>query len=82
MKLRKGSNDGDITLDMLIKDRQNKNITNADKIRSMTDEEFAEWLDKVIYNCAENLFNCENTPSNQCKDCKNCYLAWLQTETK
>lgn len=57
-------------------------MNNADKIRSMTNEELAEWLDKVIYNGAENLFNCENTPLNQCKDCKNCYLAWLQTETK
>lgn len=60
----------------------NQRITNADKIRSMTDEELAEWLDKLIYSGAENLFNCENPPLIQCKDCKNCYLAWLQTEIR
>lgn len=56
--------------------------TNADKIRSMTDEDLAEWLYKTIYHEASNLFQCKDIPVNQCKDCKKCYLDWLQTEIK
>ena len=57
-------------------------MTNADKIRNMSDEELAEWLYKTIYHTANNLFKCENIPVNKCKDCKKCYLDWLQTEIK
>lgn len=54
--------------------------TNADKIRSMTDEKLAEWLYEIIYKCGDNLFSCHETPINKCNDCKDCYLAWLKTE--
>lgn len=53
--------------------------TNADKIRSMTDEELSKWLYETVYHEATNLFACKDI---SCKDCKKCYLDWLQTEIK
>lgn len=50
-------------------------MTNADKIRHMTDEEIAEWL------CAETgCYNCKYRFSNKCKDGKNPWLDWLKWE--
>ena len=57
-------------------------MTNADRIRSMTDEELAEWMHETIYNEGESLFLCDETPSNNCSECEKCYLAWLKTEIK
>ena len=70
--------------------------TNADKIRSMSDEELAEWLDKMFnedredwksigcYNCIYKNTHHSIKGSNQymCKDCcyENGLLAWLQSE--
>lgn len=54
-------------------------MTNADRIRSMTDEELAEWLGTNIYNSGENIINCDNPPTLYCcDDCKKCYLIWLK----
>lgn len=54
-----------------------KPLTNADRIRSMTDEELAEWLDKhdaYIAGCY----------SGKCggRDCKHCWLDWLREEAR
>lgn len=50
-------------------------MTNADKIRSMTDEELAEWLDE----CADcNI--CKKHPTQCDVDCYHGYLEWLQQE--
>lgn len=48
-------------------------ITNADRIRSMTDEELG-----VIIMCPYNLdpIRCSN------KECNDCCLDWLQKEAK
>lgn len=50
-------------------------MTNAEKIRHMTDEEIAEWL------CTETgCCNCKYLFSNKCKDGKNPWLDWLKRE--
>lgn len=45
--------------------------TNADRIRAMTDEELAEWLE----------FRDDNCPRAKCPggSCHKCWLAWLQS---
>ena len=55
--------------------------TNADRIRSMTDEELAEFFDKletVCDMCACNI-GCHNVAS---ENCKAGFLKWLQSEVK
>lgn len=53
-----------------------KQMTNADRIRSMTDEELAEWLDRLITHCNDGpCFNCFMQ-----KACLTSMLDWLQQE--
>ena len=64
-----------------------KPITNADRVRSMSDEELAEFLLKVNTAYAEPCMtgesDCkwEDYPTHD-KGCKNCFLEWLQSEAE
>lgn len=61
--------------------------TNADRIRSMTDEELAEFLLKVNTAYAEPCMigekDCKwgDYPTHD-KGCKDCFLDWLQSEVE
>lgn len=57
-----------------------KKMTNADRIRNMTDEELANWLIETISQGGDNLFGCDH--SLGCVDCKQCHLTWLQKEVE
>ena len=48
-------------------------MKNADKIRSMSDEELAELIDRETDSCAPTG-DCEKMS----RDCKACWLEWLQ----
>ena len=51
-------------------------MTNADKIRSMTDEQLAEFLADVM-----DCWNCPRyTRCTEVKGCANALKAWLQQE--
>lgn len=52
--------------------------TNADRIRSMTDEELAEFLDDLCV--VDAGFRCEEC--NDTLNCYVCYLEWLQSEAE
>ena len=52
---------------------KNEPLTNAQKIRSMSDEELAELLDHETDSCAPTG-DCEKMS----RDCKACWLEWLQ----
>lgn len=60
------------------------NQTNADRIRSMTDEELAEFLAKTVWRLGENIISCKNSPlypecvDDMCYECP-CYLEWLKS---
>ena len=57
-------------------------ITNADRIRSMTDEELAEFLRRTIWNEGSDLFDCDDFAcDNACWKCE-MYLEWLQSEAE
>ena len=51
-----------------------KPLTNADRIRSMTDEELAEWL-RDIHACCVDDEECYLS-----KTCDVCTLEWLKSE--
>ena len=51
-------------------------MTNADKIRAMTDEEMATWLSDM-----HDITTCPNYGDYDCSpSCRRCWLAWLQTK--
>ena len=55
-----------------------KTMTNADSIRSMTDEEMAEWMAKY---CEIKTVFCPNFGAHDCQEsCEQCWLDWLRTE--
>lgn len=61
-------------------------LTNADRIRAMTDEELAEWISKHMY-CAECMFfNDDNGTCNYDKrygkGCNGAMLDWLKQEVQ
>ncbi len=59
-----------------------KKKTNADKIRSMTNEELAEFLRRNIWDGGSELFSCDGCSfDNSCLECKE-YLKWLQSEAE
>jgi hypothetical protein len=56
-------------------------ITNADRLRSFTDEEMAEYIDE---HCAEAMW-CNVPPEDNCPEhntCVLCILDWLRKEWK
>ena len=58
-------------------------MTNADRIRNMTDEELAEFLvftQSTIKECMIGVADCKH--ENTDKDCKDCFLEWLQAEAE
>ena len=57
-------------------------MTNADKIRQMTDEELADFIDKgceiIIHNVCDEM-TMEDCYKRHGK-CTNCWLEWLRKE--
>ena len=53
--------------------------TNADKIRSMSDEELAEWINSKD-TCEQYVYEPENTCMKE--PCINSILNWLQTKAE
>ena len=53
--------------------------SNGDRIRGMTDDELAEFLENIVRDAATNLFDCEDYIEKYgCTDCDKCYLEWLK----
>ena len=53
--------------------------TNADRIRSMTDEELAEWYFDKFLPCVPSCSILDECPEHD--DCKICLLDWLKQES-
>lgn len=62
--------------------RRDSRHTNADRIRNMSDEELAEFLDIVEQDGISS--QCINFPCVCCRDkeCSNCWKNWLQSEAE
>lgn len=71
---------------------EHKPKTNADIIRSMSDEELADYIILVGYDYIEKIPYCKNTP--QCTEilddgriipeemCRGCLIKWLKSKTE
>ena len=56
-------------------------MTNLDRIREMTAEELAEFLDRVTISCSAGGSMCENCPLKECEICCSSRLVkWLESE--
>lgn len=55
-----------------------KFLTNADRIRAMSDEELAKfipnWIYTNAYKCGEHYVDC----NNECEECEKCVADWLR----
>lgn len=64
-----------------------KPMTNADRIRNMTDEELAEFIDRLTSTCLVDALGVEVEDCGK-KECKQCKIEfgsikeWLQAEVK
>ena len=54
-----------------------KPITNADRLRAMTDEELAAWLSHHSMACVQGKRPC---PEDCVGGCEQCWLDWLKQE--
>lgn len=54
-------------------------MTNADRIRSLSDEELAEWLGNMIY---PECVCCPADDQGWCSDCESKWIAWLKEEVE
>lgn len=55
-----------------------KPVTNGDRLRAMTDEELASYLDDVWYGFEELPGMCDVCESHTVQKCSECWLDWLQ----
>lgn len=57
-----------------------KSKTNADRIRSMTDEELAKFLDEAEPDCYMRYEDEEGYSTCKSRNCEECWLIWLKQE--
>ena len=66
-----------------VRNEENKiHQTNADRIRSMSDEELADFIRELNECClaGAGMVDCSN--NTECIDCKGIVLEWLQSEVE
>lgn len=59
-----------------------KKKTNADRIRSMSDEELAEFIRELNKGCLAGTGEVDCSKNEYCIDCKGVVLEWLQSEVE
>lgn len=53
--------------------------SNADRIREMSDDKLADFLEKATKDFEITIFDCEKYKEKfGCNDCKRCILEWLK----
>ena len=57
-------------------------ITNADHIRSMSDEELADFIRELNECCLAGAGMVDCSRNEECIDCKGIVLEWLQSEVE
>lgn len=55
-------------------------MTNADKVRQMTDEELWYWLDDLGNVCMCWYYSVDRARCDNYKSCRDCWLDWLAEE--
>lgn len=62
--------------------RNYKCMTQADRIRSFSDEELAEFVSEINQCCLAGTGMVDCSKNKDCIDCKGVVLEWLQSEVK
>ncbi len=57
-------------------------MTQADHIRSMSDEELAEFIRELNESCLAGAGMVDCSRNEDCKNCKGILLEWLQSEVE
>ena len=57
-----------------------RKITNADRIRNMTDEELVEWICKIDVDCDRCLIASKRYKACRVGNCEKAWLEWLKQE--
>jgi len=65
---------------VVVNTKLKKPITNADRIRSMTDEELADWLG--VYCNGQTAQEVGKPCVSGMGSCEDCWLDWLRQEAK
>lgn len=60
----------------------NRKETNADSIRTMNDEELADWISDQGVDCAYCRISTLCYEECKCGDCKKAWLKWLKQEAE
>lgn len=64
------------------KDFEQQKQTNADRIRSMSDEELAEFLDVIEQDGIQSQCTVPCDVCTEKTECANCWKDWLQSEVE
>ena len=59
-----------------------KKMTNADRIRNMTDEELAEFIKDLSEHCLAGIGEVDCSKQITCENCKITALNWLKKEVE
>ena len=54
--------------------------SNADRLRDLSDEELAEFVNDLYYGMNENPGMCYDCDHDSVQNCKQCWLKWLRQE--
>lgn len=57
-------------------------MTNADKIRAMTDEELAGFINDAEYGFLDRPAMCDVCTAHRMNNCLKCWLDWLKQEVE
>lgn len=71
---------GNVKYVPVVVDTKPKPITNADRIRSMTDEELADWLG--VYCNGQTAQEIGKPCASGMGSCEECWLDWLREEAE
>ncbi len=52
--------------------------TNGDRLRSMSNEELADFINSIFYGFHENPGMCDVCDRDSIQNCKDCWLDWLK----
>ena len=62
--------------------KERKKLTNADRIRAMTNEELAEFITGAVYDFGEQPGMCDVCDTVTAHHCGECWLNWLKQEVE
>lgn len=73
------SGNGKVSFIPVITNTTTQPQTNADRIRAMTDEELADFINDTEFGFIDRPGMCDVCDHHRMKDCLRCWLDWLKS---